>query len=81
MTRGHVLRSRVERFRTDHDRVPDNVQFQIDDVEDKEWNWPDSYFDYIHSRFMVASISSWPRLIRKAFKFVYTCYFHDYPDQ
>lgn len=48
--------------------IPDNVRFEIDDVEDKEWSWPDNYFDYIHSRFMVASISSWPRLIRKAFQ-------------
>ena len=59
-----------ERFRTDHLRVPDNVRFEVDDVEDEEWTWPDNYFDYIHSRFMVASISSWPRLIRKAFQFV-----------
>lgn len=50
--------------------VPENVHFEIDDVEDKEWTWPDNHFDYIHSRFMVASISSWPRLIRKAFQFV-----------
>lgn len=48
--------------------VPENVHFEIDDVEDKEWTWPDNHFDYIHSRFMVASISSWPRLIRKAFQ-------------
>ena len=49
-------------------RVPDNVRFEIDDVEAKEWTWPDNYFDYIHSRFMVASIGSWSRLIRKAFQ-------------
>lgn len=48
--------------------VPPNVRFEIDDVEEKEWTWPDNHFDYIHSRFMVASISSWPRLVRKAFQ-------------
>ena len=48
--------------------VPDNVHFEIDDVEAREWPWPNNYFDYIHSRFMIASISSWQRLIRKAFQ-------------
>ncbi|KAL9124276.1 MAG: hypothetical protein Q9217_006376 [Psora testacea] len=50
--------------------VPDNVTFEIDDVEAKNWTWPDNYFDYIHSRFMLASISSWQRLIRKAFQHI-----------
>ena len=50
------------------DLVPDNVHFEIDDVEAREWAWPDNYFDYIHSRFMIGSISSWQRLIRKAFQ-------------
>ena len=63
----HPQRSRVS---TDRNRVPENVHFEIDDVEDKEWTWPDNYFDYIHSRCMVGSISSWLRLIRKAFQFV-----------
>ena len=49
-------------------RVPENVQFMIDDVESDEWSWTESYFDYIHSRFMICSISSWPALIGKAFK-------------
>jgi len=49
-------------------RVPDNVRFEIDDVEAPEWSWPDNHFDYIHSRFMLASIGSWSRLVRKAFQ-------------
>jgi len=53
---------------TDYDRVPDNVRFEIDDIEAKEWSWLDNYFDYIHSRYMCASISSWPRLVRKSFQ-------------
>ena len=47
--------------------VPDNVHFEIDDVEAREWAWPHNHFDYIHSRFMLSSIGSWQRLIRKAF--------------
>lgn len=48
-------------------RVPDNVRFEIDDVESK-WVWRENYFDYIHSRFMIGSISNWERMIRKAYK-------------
>ena len=25
--------------------VPDNVSFEIDDVEAKDWSWPDNHFD------------------------------------
>jgi len=53
-----------------HHRVPNNVHFLIDDVEAEDWSWPDNHFDYIHSRFMLASISSWKRLIRKAYQSV-----------
>ena len=52
----------------DYTRVPDNIRFEIDDIEAKDWTWADNSFDYIHSRFMTASISSWPRLVRKAFQ-------------
>ena len=51
-------------------RVPNNVTFEIDDIEARDWTWPDNHFDYIHSRFMIASISSWKRLIRKAFQYI-----------
>lgn len=50
-------------------RVPDNVHFQIDDFEDEQWSWREEYFDYIHSRFLAGSVSSYPRFIRKAFKY------------
>ena len=49
-------------------RVPDNVRFEIDDFENQLWPWRENYFDYIHSRFLVGSVSSYPALIRKAFK-------------
>lgn len=48
-------------------RVPDNVRFEIDDLESKEWTWQENYFDYIHSRYMICSVSSWQAFIRKAF--------------
>ncbi|KAL8908056.1 MAG: hypothetical protein Q9207_001035 [Kuettlingeria erythrocarpa] len=48
--------------------VPDNVRFEIDDCEAKTWAWPEDHFDYIHSRYMIASIGNWASLIRKAYK-------------
>ncbi|MCJ1469708.1 hypothetical protein MMC07_008349 [Pseudocyphellaria aurata] len=48
--------------------VHDNVRFEIDDVESRDWTWRENYFDYIHTRFMIASISSWQAMLQKAFK-------------
>ncbi|KAL8695154.1 MAG: hypothetical protein Q9218_000322 [Villophora microphyllina] len=48
--------------------VPENLRFEIDDCEAKFWTWPEDHFDYIHSRFMIASIGNWASLIRKAYK-------------
>ncbi|KAL8990840.1 MAG: hypothetical protein Q9177_000606 [Variospora cf. flavescens] len=48
-------------------QVPENVRFEIDDCEAKHWTWPED-FDYIHARYMIASIGSWAALIRKAYK-------------
>lgn len=64
-----VVDSRERAARAKISRVPDNVRFVIDDVESKEWSWRESYFDYIHSRFMICSISSWRALMRKAFRY------------
>lgn len=63
-----VMGSSPRASRADKVRVPDNVRFEIDDVESRDWTWRENYFDYIHSRFMIASISSWQALLRKAFK-------------
>ncbi|KAF3479485.1 uncharacterized protein GIQ15_06461 [Arthroderma uncinatum] len=46
--------------------VPPNLKFIVDDVED-EWGYEDSPFDYIHGRFLIASIRDWQKLIRQAF--------------
>ena len=48
-------------------RVPDNVVFEIDDVE-SEWLYPENRFDLVHSRYMIGAISDWKGMIRKAFK-------------
>ncbi|KAL8745226.1 MAG: hypothetical protein Q9190_002608 [Brigantiaea leucoxantha] len=48
--------------------VPDNVHFEIDDCESRYWSWPEDHFDFIHSRFMIASIGNWQALVRKAYK-------------
>lgn len=49
-------------------RVPPNVSFQVDDIED-EWTY-ETPFDYIHSRYLAAAVRDWPRLVRQAFQSV-----------
>ncbi|OTB14301.1 hypothetical protein K445DRAFT_319112 [Daldinia sp. EC12] len=46
---------------------PPNVKFEIDDLE-QEWTWAPNSFDYIHIRYMVGSVSDWPKLFRQAFR-------------
>lgn len=45
--------------------VPPNVRFSVDDVE---LDWTDDMYDYIHCRYMAASIRDWPTLISQAFR-------------
>ncbi|KAG5927337.1 hypothetical protein E4U53_002882 [Claviceps sorghi] len=45
--------------------VPNNVKFLVDDVE-LDWVQSEQY-DYIHCRFMAASIKNWPRLMRQMY--------------
>ncbi|GKT41993.1 putative methyltransferase tdiE [Colletotrichum spaethianum] len=47
------------------DFVPPNVRFEVDDV-DEEWTYS-LPFEYIHSRFMTASIGNWKEYIKKCF--------------
>lgn len=47
--------------------MPSNVKFEVDDCE-QPWTFPEK-FDYIHSRYMAASIVDWPKLMAQAFKF------------
>lgn len=46
--------------------VPQNVRFEIDDVE-SEWAYTKP-FDYIHCRYMVASIHDWPQLVKNTYE-------------
>jgi len=48
--------------------VPPNVKFEIDDVE-SAWAYPKP-FDYIHCRYMMLSISDWPKLVKNCFDFL-----------
>lgn len=47
-------------------RVPENVRFEVDDVE-SEW-LHNELFDFIFCRYMVACITDWPRLMSNAYK-------------
>ena len=46
--------------------VPPNCHFEVDDAEDA-WVFSDK-FDYIHSRYMVAAFSDWPKLFRSCYE-------------
>ncbi|OLN81629.1 Malonyl-[acyl-carrier protein] O-methyltransferase 1-like protein 5 [Colletotrichum chlorophyti] len=46
--------------------VPPNVKFEVDDVE-SSWINPHK-FDFIFCRYMAASISDWPKLMRNIYK-------------
>ncbi|KAF2084074.1 S-adenosyl-L-methionine-dependent methyltransferase [Saccharata proteae CBS 121410] len=47
--------------------VPPNVKFEVDDLE-SDWTF-EKPFDFIHSRYLVCSLSDWPRYIRQCFEF------------
>lgn len=47
--------------------VPPNVQFEIDDAQ-LDWTFEDASLDYVHSRCLMGSIASWPRLFEQAFR-------------
>jgi hypothetical protein len=51
------------------DRVPPNVQFQIDDCE-LDWTFQKESFDYIHIRGMQLSCKDWPLLMKQAYQYV-----------
>lgn len=47
--------------------VPENCRFEIDDCRD-QWMYPPDYFDFIHIRSLLGSISDWPGLYQQAFR-------------
>ncbi|KAK1856351.1 methyltransferase domain-containing protein [Colletotrichum chrysophilum] len=56
---------KIERVLTILHRVPPNVKFEVDDIED-EWTYSRP-FEYIHSRLMTSSLSDWPVFLRRCF--------------
>ncbi|KAK1451957.1 hypothetical protein CMEL01_06531 [Colletotrichum melonis] len=54
--------------------VPPNVRFEIDDIEE-EWTYSEP-FNYIHSRFMNASVANWKEYLKKCYESVI---FQQYP--
>jgi hypothetical protein len=55
-------------------RVPPNVQFLIDDI-DEDWTYSKP-FDYIHSRMMNFSVQDWPVYLQKIYECVSLSYFN-----
>ncbi|KAL9000018.1 MAG: hypothetical protein Q9169_001263 [Polycauliona sp. 2 TL-2023] len=49
-----------------YDRVPPNVRFEVDNVEE-DWTYHQP-FDFIHCRMMGNAIRDWPRLNRQCFE-------------
>ncbi|MCJ1432955.1 hypothetical protein MMC27_002313 [Xylographa pallens] len=47
--------------------VPDNVRFEISDAE-SDWMYQENSFDYIHSRYLLGSITDWQAMIQRAYK-------------
>ena len=48
-------------------KVPPNVQFEIDDIEEDSWAWRDP-FDYIHMHVPQGTISDISKLLRQCFE-------------
>ena len=44
------------------------MQFEIDDAE-SDWTYREDSFDYIHSRYLLASIAEWKEYIQRAFRY------------
>ena len=47
-------------------RVPPNVEFYVDDIEE-QWNFH-SPFDFVYFRMMTGSIKDWPKALRQAYE-------------
>ncbi|KAL1992940.1 hypothetical protein VTN49DRAFT_3697 [Thermomyces lanuginosus] len=49
--------------------VPPNVKFLVDDIE-SEWVYGNGQFDFIHARYLAASIKEYGKLIRRCYRSV-----------
>lgn len=45
------------------------TSFEVDDLE-KDWTWPENYFDFVHARHLEDGIKDHERLIKQMFKHV-----------
>lgn len=45
----------------------ENLRFEIDDCC-SEWVYPLNHFDYVHVRFLYASIADWPAFYKECFE-------------
>ena len=52
-----------------HFRVPPNMVIEIDDAED-EWLYKPNSLDFVHARYMFFGIRDWPKLLKRAMKWV-----------
>ncbi|KAF2486238.1 S-adenosyl-L-methionine-dependent methyltransferase [Neohortaea acidophila] len=50
-----------------HEEVPSNVRFEIDDCRDP-WLYEEDYFDFIHIRTLAGAIQNWPRLLEQCYR-------------
>ncbi|KAK2800135.1 hypothetical protein FQN50_008230 [Emmonsiellopsis sp. PD_5] len=48
-------------------RVPPNLKFIIDDVED-EWGYEREPFDFIHARYLAGGVKNMPRLLEQCYR-------------
>ncbi len=48
-------------------RVPYNVSFEVDDLE-AEWLYRPNYFDMVHARYLLGSVSDWRGMIAQAYR-------------
>ncbi|TGZ76668.1 S-adenosyl-L-methionine-dependent methyltransferase [Ascodesmis nigricans] len=45
-----------------------NVSFQLHDVIEKAWAWPEGYFDYIHSRTLGTAVTDWNEYLERMWR-------------
>lgn len=46
-------------------RTPDNIHFEIEDLE-SPWTYTEDSFDYIHARVLIGAVSDWDSIDRRA---------------
>ncbi|OJD21936.1 hypothetical protein ACJ73_06725 [Blastomyces percursus] len=60
------LESNAMRYSYENGRLPPNVGFELDNIEE-DWSYKRP-FDFIHSRHLASAVTDWPRLVRQAYQ-------------